>query len=69
METTGPTDTVLTLYGPDDDERRVAWNDDGGKAKNARITARLKPGDYALKVQHFWSTATGAYSVALRTTK
>ena len=68
-ETTGPTDLVMGLFGPDDDERRVAWDDDSGKGKNPRITARLKPGSYALIVQHFWSGATGPYSVSLRTTK
>ena len=68
-ETTGPTDLVMALYGPDDDERRVAWDDDSGKGKNPRITARLKPGAYALKVHHFRSGATGPYSVALRSAK
>ena len=68
-ETTGPTDVVMALCGPDDDEHRVAWDDDSGKGKNARITARLKSGAYALKVQHFWSGAIGPYSVSLRSAK
>ena len=68
-ETIGLTDTQLALYGPDDEDTCIAWDDDSGKGKNARVTARLKPGAYALKVRHFWSGATGPYSVSLRSTK
>ncbi|MDP8923968.1 MAG: peptidase [Chloroflexota bacterium] len=69
VETSGPTDVVMALHGPDDDGRRVAWDDDSGRGKNARIAARLEPGAYSLKVQHFWSGAIGPYSVALRLAK
>lgn len=63
IETSGPTDTFLTLFGPDSQTRLVAQNDDAGRAQNGRIEATLYPGRYYLQVRHYSSRATGPYRV------
>ena len=67
MTTDGPGDTVLTLHGPDDAGAILTWDDDRGKGKNARIVRKLHPGSYWLSVRQKSPTATGPYSVAIRT--
>jgi hypothetical protein len=67
LETTGPTDVVVTLLGPDDDKRVVAEDDDSGEGRNARIVQSVKPGIYAVRVRHYWPRGKGNYQVAIRT--
>jgi hypothetical protein len=67
MTTTGPSDTVLTLHGPDDPGAILAFDDDRGIGTNARIVRRLLPGQYWLSVRHKNPAATGTYAVAVRT--
>lgn len=66
MRTTGPTDTVLTLHGPDDPGAVLASDDDRGVGTNARIVRTLRAGRYWLTVRHKDPTATGAYAVSVR---
>ena len=63
VETTGSTDVVLVLFGPDSKTRKVAENDDGGQAQNSRIIADLQPGTYFAAVRHFNPAATGDYRI------
>jgi hypothetical protein len=65
MTTEGPTDTVLTLHGPNDPGAVIAWDDDRGRGKNARIVRKLQPGDYWLTVRHKVSISTGQYSIGI----
>jgi hypothetical protein len=67
MTTTGPSDTVLTLHGPDDPGAILAFDDDRGVGTNARIVRKLVPGQYWLSVRHKDPTATGTYAVAVKT--
>jgi hypothetical protein len=69
MSTDGPGDTVLTLHGPDDAGAVLTWDDDRGKGKNARIVRKLKSGSYWLSVRQKSPTATGAYSIAVKTAR
>lgn len=66
MTTEGPTDTLLTLYGPSDPGAVLAWDDDRGKGLNARIVRKLEAGSYWLAVKHKQPTASGAYKIAVK---
>jgi hypothetical protein len=67
MTTEGALDTVLTLHGPDDAGAVLAWDDDRGKERNARIVRKLPPGDYWLSVRHKQPGGTGPYTIAVKT--
>lgn len=67
MTTEGTTDTVLTLHGPDDAGAILTWDDDRGRGANARIVRKLRPGSYWLSVRHKQPSATGPYSVGVKT--
>lgn len=66
MTTEGPSDTVLTLHGPNDPGAVLAWDDDRGKGLNARIVRKLHPGSYWLSVRHKNPQATGTYSIGVK---
>jgi hypothetical protein len=66
MTTEGPTDTVLTLHGPNDPGAVLAWDDDRGKGKNARVVRKLSPGEYWLSVRHKDPAATGPYTIGVK---
>lgn len=68
IETTGRTDVIAALYGPDNSTRLINENDDGGRRLNARIDTALAPGRYTLRVRHFSDARTGDYSIGVRTT-
>jgi hypothetical protein len=69
LTTTGATDVVMTLHGPNDPGAVLAWDDDRGAGANARIVRKLQPGDYWLSVRHKQPTGTGTYSVGIKTRK
>jgi hypothetical protein len=68
IETGGQTDVVMKLFGPNSQTSLIAEDDDGGVGRNARIVARLIPGQYFVQICHF-NTArdTGSYSISVRT--
>jgi len=66
MTTEGPSDTVLTLHGPNDPGAVLAWDDDRGKGLNARIVRKLFPGSYWLSVRHKNPAATGQYTIGVK---
>lgn len=67
LETRGPTDVVMKLYGPGDRTRLVAEDDDGGQGRNARIVRRLPPGSYLVQIRHYnLARGTGEYSISVR---
>jgi hypothetical protein len=65
LTTTGGTDTVLTLLGPDDASAVFAWDDDLGAGTNARLVRKLRSGEYWVTVRHQDPTGTGAYDVGV----
>ena len=67
MATTGATDVVMTLQGPNDPGAVLAWDDDRGRGRNARIVRKLQPGSYWLSVRHKAPTGTGSYAVSVKT--
>ena len=69
MTTTGATDTVLTLHGPSEPGTVMAWDDDRGAGRNARIVRKLAPGEYWLSVRHKEPGGTGTYEIGVTTRK
>jgi hypothetical protein len=66
LETSGSTDTFLTLFGPDSETNRIAQDDDSGPGTLSRIQKSLAVGTYFVRVRHFSPTQTGAYGVRVR---
>jgi hypothetical protein len=66
MTTEGPTNTVLTLHGPDDPGGVLAWDDDRGKGLNARIVRKLAAGSYWLSVRHKSPAGKGEYTIGVK---
>jgi hypothetical protein len=67
IDTRGPTDLVMKLYGPDSATALIAEDDDGGVAANARIVRPLAPGVYHVQVRHHnRAGGTGEYSIRVR---
>jgi hypothetical protein len=68
IETGGQTDVVMKLFGPNSQTSLIAEDDDGGVGRNARIVARLIPGQYFVQIRHFnTARGTGSYSISVRT--
>lgn len=64
--TTGPSDTFMTLFGPNDPNIEVASDDDAGENFNSQITRNLSAGTYYLRIRLYSSGTTGNYAVAVR---
>jgi hypothetical protein len=68
VDTRGPSDVVMKLFGPDLPTRLIAEDDDSGYATNASIAAELLPGDYWVQVRHYnRESGVGDYTVKVRT--
>jgi hypothetical protein len=63
IETSGATDVVMVLFGPDSPTAKIAEDDDNGAGRNARIQAVLQPGTYYAAVRHFSPQRTGDYRI------
>lgn len=66
LETSGSSDTVMTLNGPDDFSREIAMNDDGGSGFNSRIAMTLSAGTYHVSIRLYRSDRTGDYQIRLQ---
>lgn len=67
INTAGPTDVMMKLFGPDHPTALIAEDDDGGTGLNARIVADLIPGTYWAQVRHYdRARGTGKYSIRVR---
>lgn len=66
IETSGETDLVMKLFGPDSKTSLLSEDDDGGAGRNARISADLYPGTYYVQIRHYNSTSgTGQYHITV----
>ncbi len=63
IETSGNSDTFMTLYGPNDATDLLVQNDDGGDNLNSKITLNLSTGTYFVSIRLYSPTLTGNYSV------
>jgi Astacin (Peptidase family M12A) len=67
IDTQGPTDVVMKLFGPDSETLLIAEDDDSGLGTNARIAQRLVAGTYWVQVRHYnRATGQGDYSIKVR---
>ncbi len=71
MKTEGVLNTILTLHGPNDSTKIVAWNDDSGALSNGKITKKLVVGqNYWLTVRNKSAEALpGDYSIGIKRRK
>jgi hypothetical protein len=65
-ETSGETDVVMSLLGPDSQARLAGDDDDSGAGRNAKIVRDLDPGTYWLRVRHFQPTGSGRYGLVVQ---
>ena len=66
IETTGQTDVVMTLLGPNDPAAVITEDDDSGQGRNARIASSLSAGTYFVRLRHFDPTVTGSYAISVQ---
>jgi hypothetical protein len=66
IETTGLTDVVMALFGPDTQTKLLAADDDSGVWRNAKIHTRLAPGTYWIRIRHAKPSGTGKYGLTAR---
>jgi astacin (peptidase family M12A) len=64
IDTRGPTDVVMKLFGPNSETALIAEDDDSGVDLNARISANLIAGNYFVQVRHYnRASGVGNYTV------
>jgi hypothetical protein len=67
IDTRGPTDVVMKLFGPDSPTAVIAEDDDSGVDTNALIRADLIPGRYYVQVRHYnRASGVGSYTLKAR---
>ncbi|MCR5866107.1 MULTISPECIES: M12 family metallopeptidase [Aquincola] len=67
IDTRGPTDVYMKLFGPGSPTALIAEDDDSGYGLNPRISKALLPGDYYVQVRHYdRSSGTGRYTIGAR---
>ncbi len=67
IDTVGPTDVYLKLFGPNNPTALIDEDDDSGLGLNPRIATQLMPGEYFAQVRHYDRTSgTGRYSIGVR---
>lgn len=65
LATSGPTDVVMSLHGPDSDATLIGVDDDSGLGLNAHIERELTPGRYLVQVRHYHPMGSGPYQLKL----
>ena len=65
IETSGGSDTVISLFGPNEQTTQIALDDDGGNGFNSRISRSLPVGRYFVSVRLFSPERTGNYRIAV----
>ncbi|MEQ1636566.1 MAG: tyrosinase family protein [Methylococcales bacterium] len=65
IETQGPTDVFMALFGPNSQSLLVTEDDDSGGAGNSRIVSNLSAGTYFVKIRHFQASGTGNYGISV----
>ncbi len=69
IDTRGPTDVVMKLFGPNQPTALVAEDDDSGIDANARIAALLVEGRYFVQIRHYnRQSGVGRYTIRVART-
>ena len=66
IETSGTTDTFVSLFGPDSETTRIASDDDSGPGTLSLLVQDLLVGEYFVRVRHFSPARTGPYGISVR---
>jgi hypothetical protein len=66
IETSGKTDTFISVFGPDSETTLVAEDDDSGPGTLSLLMRDLTVGQYVVKVRHFSPARTGPYGISVR---
>jgi hypothetical protein len=67
IDTLGPTDVYMKLFGPNNATSLIAEDDDSGIDTNARIVTNLIAGEYYVQVRHYnRASGMGKYSIRVR---
>jgi hypothetical protein len=67
VDTRGPTDVVMKLFGPNSETALIAEDDDSGIDTNALIVRDLVGGDYFVQVRHYnRASGMGKYSIKVK---
>jgi hypothetical protein len=67
VDTRGPTDVVMKLFGPNSETALIAEDDDSGVGTNARISSDLVAGKYWVQVRHYnRRSGMGNYTIKVR---
>jgi hypothetical protein len=66
IETTGNTDTFVSLFGPNSETRLIAEDDDSGPGNLSLLVQNLAVGQYVVRVRHFNPSSTGPYGISVR---
>jgi hypothetical protein len=66
IETSGRTDTFVSLFGPNNETRLIAEDNDSGPGNLSLLVQDLAVGQYVVRVRHFSQASTGPYEISLR---
>ena len=66
IETSGNTDTFVSLFGPNSETRLIAEDDDSGTGNLSLLVQNLAVGQYFVRVRHFSPASTGPYGISVR---
>jgi hypothetical protein len=67
IDTSGPTDVVMKLFGPNNQTALIAEDDDSGIDTNALIHADLIAGQYFIQVRHYnRASGQGKYTIKVQ---
>jgi tyrosinase len=65
IDTSGTTDTFLSLFGPDSETTLVAADDDSGPGTLSLLIQDLVVGTYFVQIRHFSPAGTGPYGISV----
>jgi hypothetical protein len=68
IDTRGPTDVVMKLFGPNNPTALIAEDDDSGVDTNALISTDLIAGQYFVQVRHY-NRASGKGNYSIKVTR
>jgi tyrosinase len=66
IDTSGTTDTFLSLFGPDNETNLVAADDDSGPGVLSLLVQDLAIGRYIVQIRHFSPFGKGPYGVSVK---
>lgn len=66
IETSGNTDTFVSLFGPNSETRLIAEDNDSGPGNLSLLSQNLAVGQYFVRVRLFSPASTGPYGISVR---